>query len=144
MKKSDNISTRIQMLRISLQTCTPEQTQLLLTNWSIRDLYDIVSVAEVADIVGMDENKFTPKELEIILLALNEKGNLHYGTICEMIDGLQKATDGEDIEWRVRLIYKMRKEYPQAALKEIDKQAPAWKKFFKEEWPALKKKFKLK
>jgi hypothetical protein len=148
MNKKDQTSTRVEMIRVSFQHNNIAQTKKVIHEWSIRDLYDILGLVEVSDILGMEEGKLTHNQIELILDVLNDKANAHKDAIWTLINSIkikapEHLTEAEEINngHTVRLVYKMFKEFPLKALNEIKKQDQEWKHFFKVEWPHLKKRY---
>ena len=145
MNKQDNISTRVEMIRVSFLNNSPEQSKKVIAEWSIRDLYDILGHSEVSDMLGMEEGKLTSEHIGAILEVLNEKAQNHKDAIWSLVCTLNpEPREGhEEINQAhiVRLIHKLLKDFPMSALKEIRKQDEEWKEFFKSQWPELKKKY---
>ncbi len=146
MDKTSNISTRLQMLKISFECNEIDQTRDLIRNWSIRDLYDLMGHAEIANIISMDEGKLPVEQIELLLEVLNEKGNAQKEAIASLIQRLGEMLEDEEknadeIKCHVKLINKLKNELPKIALKEIADQSSDWRRYFKYNWPALRKKY---
>ncbi len=146
MNKRDSNGTRMEMLKMSFADNKSNETKNLLNSWSIRDLYDLQAHAEIAEVISMEEGKLKPEQLLLILEVLNDKGNKLKDLIWEHVKELGEILEYEDeriddITTLVRSIFKMRGELPNAALKEIESQCPEWKRYFKLNWPTIRKKY---